>query len=101
VTWPAEVVSLVENAEWCACQMRLRPYSASKLDRQNERIVARLSELGVEINHPDSLKAMLAGAVVLLEALERKGRDQARVPRSVVNGFVAAVADCLPVEARP
>ena len=44
---------------------------------------------------------MLVGAAVLLETLEPKGRHIVAPVEFVVERFVAAVADCLPVEARP
>ena len=102
MTWPAEVVALVEHAEFDAVWTRsISPAVARRLDRQSCRIVDRLTELGVEVNHPETLRAMLTGAVVLLEALEHKGRQVAEPVEFTINGFVAAVADCLPVEARP
>ena len=102
MTWPAEVVALVEHAEFKAvCTRSISLGAARRLDRQEARIVDRLAELGVEVNHPDTLKAMLTGAAVLLESLEPKGRHIADPVRFIVERFVAAVADCLPVEARP
>ena len=48
VTWPAEVRHLVGEAEFKAVWTRsISPAVARKLDRQEARIVARFTELGI------------------------------------------------------
>lgn len=98
--WPPVLRELVSNVEALVERLEVDPRVGALLDQEAAAVRDALDELGLDPNNPETLRAGLGMALLVLNRIDARDWTPTCLLRATLNGIVATLLDHLPMEAR-